>query len=112
MHKTLLQNFAQNSNNLKTFLKYLPLNSSYVAQLRSTTTSSKKDKVISISNMNTDGMTVNNPASLDFTFENTQAAYKCRSITELLRAYTVYQLCSIRLLVKHQFQVDLFIFIG
>ena len=45
------------------------------------------------------------------TFDDPQIAYKCKSTLELLRAYTVFTLCSVSFLVDHQYKVRISIFI-
>lgn len=43
---------------------------------------------------------------LDITFEDAKAAFKSKTNWELIRAYIVYQLCSIEYLVDNNMQVS------
>ena len=45
------------------------------------------------------------------TFDDPQIVYQCKSTLELLRAYTVFTLCSVSFLVDHQYKVRILIFI-
>jgi len=46
--------------------------------------------------------------ALDLTFMNHNAAYKSKTTKEVLRAYTVFQLCSITPLVANNEKVNFF----
>lgn len=47
---------------------------------------------------------------IDTTFENAKAAYTSKTNFELLRGYTVFQLCSVKLFVGNNKQVNASLF--
>lgn len=49
--------------------------------------------------------TVSPKDPLDITFEDAKAAFKSKTTYELLRAYVVYQLCSVEALVENNMKV-------
>jgi hypothetical protein len=73
------------------------------------TTSSSKGPVFSISNLTGENLTAttgnensNGQPKLDLTFEDSKTAFKSKTNLQLLRGYLVFQLCSFNILVDNQ----------
>ena len=72
---------------------------------------SRSTAVIGDKALEENGLPKSGTVQKHLTFDDPQIAYKCKSTLELLRAYTVFTLCSVSFSVDHQYKVRILIFI-